>query len=162
MWHCFNQLYYKLTLLLSEQLNSLSCTRSEAPWAITPSRSISPNRTPPPHFRPLIGCLVMVSTGPVLRTYMKKQHQNVILRKKHTIENNLKNIHKTKTIKLPKDNTEHTNQNCCGISRNRGSLSICKSISKSNLSIQAYETGDSNNTITSLDLNEFYPKRIKK
>lgn len=46
-----------------------SLRRKEAPWASSESRSISPNRIPPPILRPLIGCLVRLWTGPVARTW---------------------------------------------------------------------------------------------
>lgn len=65
---------FDLTLQTSEQSRSLSLRRYDVPWAIRASRSISPNLTPPPLFRPFTGWWVTGSTGPVVLTWKKELH----------------------------------------------------------------------------------------
>lgn len=45
-----------------------SCIKNGVPCDMSASLSISPTRPPPPLLRPLTGCFVTASTGPVLRT----------------------------------------------------------------------------------------------
>ena len=52
-----------------EHVSSLSCRRKLEPWESRLSRSISPNRTPPPFRRPFTGWWVRMSIGPIDRTW---------------------------------------------------------------------------------------------
>ena len=62
--HFFGQMFNLNTVLFM-----LTCSKKLVPWESRESRSISPNLTPPPRFRPFTGCRVRISVGPVDRTY---------------------------------------------------------------------------------------------